>query len=196
MSFSTPSPRSGVVPLGHPVALRRCTTAQHLHTPHEQPQTAPASGHSSSSLLTQHRPLACTSIMSSSAAWTELVPPTYPEGNSVPVYCHKCGDKNRQDDGWRYRNDPQQRAAVDASARASGFANMDELMRRVMGPQRGFRSLRWAELTYECSECRDDRPQQREQDEEKEEEKKEESQQGQHDPIAFRTRSRTNQQQH
>ena len=35
--------------------------------------------------------------------WQELVPPAYPEGDNVAVFCNKCGVKNRQDHGWRYR---------------------------------------------------------------------------------------------
>jgi len=52
--------------------------------------------------------------------WQELVPPEYPEGDYVAVFCHKCGNKNRQDEGWRYRFDPLQRAKEEAALRQIG----------------------------------------------------------------------------
>lgn len=146
-------------------------------------------------------------------AWTELRPPIYPEGNYIAVYCSKCSQKNRQDDGWRYRDDPAQRAAEAAALARMGTSHMQLQMQMIIfamstpgGSMR--RPPTFAHLTYQCNLCRDDRAEMRE---EKEEEQKaqteeEESQQPQQPapaaaaaaagaqqqdaPVAHRTRAR------
>jgi hypothetical protein len=86
--------------------------------------------------------------MAEGEAWRELVPPAYPEGDYVAVFCHKCGGKNRQDDGWRYRNDPVQRSKEAAALNRLGSSSA------VLG----LLMMRSARLTYQCDTCRDDRP--------------------------------------
>jgi hypothetical protein len=83
------------------------------------------------------------------AAWIELCPPDYPEGNQCPCHCRVCGGKNRQDDGWRYRADPVQRAET-----AAFFAGMPASMLAMMS--RGGRPFAAPQLTYECDRCRGD----------------------------------------
>lgn len=97
-----------------------------------------------------------TTAQHTGAPWSELVPPVYPEGNYIPVYCHKCGLKNREDVEWRYRDDPAQRAAEDAALRARGSSR--ENMRQTiawMEPDRPWPIV--AQLTYQCLYCRDDK---------------------------------------
>ena len=83
--------------------------------------------------------------MSTDNEWKELVPPDYPEGDNMYVFCHKCGGKNRQDQGWRYRDDPEQTAK-----QADLMRKMDPLMAMLAAS-----SL--AKLTYQCAYCRDDK---------------------------------------
>ena len=67
------------------------------------------------------------------------------------------GEKNRQDIGWRYRNDPAQRAAEDAALQKSGISRTVLSFflkhRGLMGVTGGL-----TKLTYQCHECRDDQP--------------------------------------
>lgn len=80
------------------------------------------------------------------SVWKELNPPVYPEGDYVAVFCSKCGGKNRQDEGWRYKDDPLQRARHQAAIHSmgSGFTMM---IASLGAPAR---------LFYECEYCRDD----------------------------------------
>ena len=98
------------------------------------------------------------------------MPPVYPEGDYVAVFCCNCGSKNRQDPGWRYRDDPVRRATEMAMLRAS----------RTDFFRLGITS--WARLSYQCPYCRNDRQaiQQRSVQQQEEDER----------PIAHRTRER------
>ena len=115
--------------------------------------------------LTQSCPSSRQHSALAAGPWCELVPPVYPEGDYTPVFCHKCGDKNRQDNGWRSRDDPVERAKYDTAIRRTGL---------TYGQQREVfdgRPPSWPRLTYEYGVCRDARPA-TEEDESSEEEEK------------------------
>jgi hypothetical protein len=123
--------------------------------------------------------------------WHELVPPVYPEGDYTGVFCRKCGAKNRQDGGWRYRDDPQQRMAEQTELSRSGLSPMHLLMfiNRPGMPPRS-----WPRLTYECDSCRDDHPATADDsadDEDNDEDAVQPAESPQDDAIAYRTRSST-----
>jgi len=99
------------------------------------------------------------------SVWQELCPPVYPEGDYVAVFCNKCGGKNRQDEGWRYRDDPHQRALM-ASMGPVLMMMMESLGRRP------------AQLTYECAYCRDDDKKRSPGDEDRESDEEDEEESG------------------
>lgn len=79
------------------------------------------------------------------------VPPDYPEGDYVPVFCSKCGSKNRQDDGWLPQRPPcsahpMRRRWIAGIRSALWTSNRRRLMQPPKMPQ----------LTYECDRCRDE----------------------------------------
>lgn len=87
--------------------------------------------------------------------WFELIPPKYPEGDYVAVFC-KCGNKNRQDEGWRYCYDPSAALETEAIMRKSLYL----FMRLDSSP--AMRNI--PKLTYECDCCRGDEKRRKEED--------------------------------
>ena len=84
--------------------------------------------------------------------WLELVAPVPPESDYVAVHCNTCGGKNRQDDGWRYRDDPLRRAREQMEQMRAG---MTPLMMSTLFPGQ---IICWPRHTYECDTCRDNHP--------------------------------------
>jgi hypothetical protein len=81
----------------------------------------------------QQRQEKTQSISKADDGWTELVPPHFPEGDFVGVYCNFCSTKNRQDMGWRYRSNHSVAAAAQ---------RLQRLMPDI------------ANLEYQCDDCR------------------------------------------
>lgn len=81
--------------------------------------------------------------------WMELEPPNYPEGDRVAVHCDKCGAKNRQDPGWRYRDDPPH---INTPQRLMASAMLMSMLRSTYGD--GVRGV--SQLHYQCDRCRED----------------------------------------
>jgi len=90
------------------------------------------------------------------SVWKELNPPVYPEGDYVAVFCSKCGGKNRQDEGWRYKDDALQRAQHQAAIHSMGY-DFTMMIASLGTPAR---------LFYECGYCRDDDKKIKDEDEE------------------------------
>jgi hypothetical protein len=72
--------------------------------------------------------------------------PRYPEGDYVAVFCEICGGKNRQDEGWRFRDDRSD--PVLGPRYAQEKAQMAIISAMVGRP--------FQVLTYQCDSCRDD----------------------------------------
>jgi hypothetical protein len=81
--------------------------------------------------------------------WRELVPPLYPEGDYVAVFCDKCGGKNRQNHGWRFRDDRSDPVFMLRYAQQKAQLAKFSV---ILGDE-----IEFQELTYQCDDCRDDK---------------------------------------
>jgi DNA-directed RNA polymerase subunit RPC12/RpoP len=82
--------------------------------------------------------------------WENLEAKTLPEGSSVPIFCARCGRKNKDNNesGWRYRTNPDHATDMQMQYLQLPDALKRKLEQVYANPV--------ATMEYECLQCRPD----------------------------------------